>query len=117
MATTPTIVTGDDISVVAPLKRNGVPFEIDMSSGNDVQISAMLVSSDHKKSYMVSAVEQSPSSDGADWENGIVVIEFSKEDTVDVVFQGSALVEIQVSIDGKAKTWFAAVNIITGRIA
>ena len=117
MATIPNIVTGDDILIIAPLEINGAPFEIDMSPGNDVQISAMLVSTDHKKSYMAAATTQSSSSEGADWANGIVVIEFDKEDTVDITFQGVALIEIQVSINSKAKTWFGSVNIITGRIA
>lgn len=111
------IITGDTITIAVTLKRNGAVFPIEDSSSSGAEVKALLVSTDHKKTYMTEPVLQSSSSDGADWNLGLVVIEFPEESTSDIIYQGNALIEIQVFQNEMKKTWFAPVNIIKGNIA
>jgi hypothetical protein len=116
MAAIQDIITGDDIILAVTLKRNGAIFPIDDSSSAGSEVKAMLVSTDHKKKYMTEPVIQSSTADGADWEQGIVVIQFSESDTSEIIYQGNALIEIQVEKDGIKKTWFVLINIVKGNI-
>lgn len=107
----PILVTGDDLSVVATLKKNDLVFNIPIAS----VVTAKLVSTNHSTVYSSEAVQVS-TTPGADWTNSLVVVEFAPADTSAITFQGKALLEIQVDDNGKS-TWFSAVKIVTGQIA
>ncbi len=110
------IVTGDDASFVVTLYKvkNKIKETFEISSSAEVK--ALLVSSDHKTPYMEAPVAQSINTPGADWTNSLVAIELPKSSTEGIIYQGKALLEIQVSESGKSKTWFLAAKIITGLI-
>lgn len=109
--TIPTVVTGDDISLPVTLKKNGVVFDIPVST----PVVAMLVTRDRKEA-LTDEVSQVNTTTGADWANSLVVVELSSAKTVDIQEQGRALLEIQVN-DGGKLTWFVSVEIAKGNIA
>lgn len=106
------IVTGDTTSIAVTLYKGTSTFVI----GGTAVVKAMLVSYDRTASY-TSAVTQSSSTPGADWNASLVVVVIPGSETQEITYQGKALLEIQVTESGINKTWFAEVNIQTGRIA
>lgn len=107
---TPTIVTGDDVSISVELQKNELTFNIP----TDAVVKARLVSTGNTKVYS-GEVAQSSSATGADWANSLVVVEMVPSDTSGISHQGAAELEIQVD-DGKKTTWFATVEIVRGHI-
>jgi hypothetical protein len=107
----PVLVTGDDNAIPVTLKKNGATFVI--SAG--ATIKAQLVSLDHKTTYSP-VVEVNKATPGTDLSKSLVVAVFAPETTSAIVYQGKALLEIQVDDSGK-KTWFPAIEIRRGNIA
>lgn len=107
----PILVTGDDLSVAVTLKKNDLVFDIPIAS----TVTARLVSTKHTEVYS-GEVEQFSTTPGADWSQSLVVVEFAPADTSTIIYQGKALLEIQVDDNGK-RTWFATVKIVTGQIS
>lgn len=108
----PILVTGDDISLSVTLKKNDLTFTIPPSTA---AVHARIVSTNHKEVYSPT-VEQFDTTPGADWPNSLVVVEFAPADTSAILYQGKALVEIQVDDNGK-RTWFVTVKLVTGQIS
>lgn len=95
------VFTGDDWDIIITLKRDGAVYNVSTASA----ISAALVSDDGPApSTVVAAVSCSSGTSGADWANGVVVIEIPNATTAALTAQ-RAYVEIQVTIGGKKKTW------------
>ena len=105
------IVTGDDVALPVTLKKDGATFSID--AGATVQASIVLPDG---SVTLVSAVTCSNAATGADWDNSLVVVEFSSAETGAVTDYVPAKVEIQVDDSGKL-TWFVGVVIEKGSIA
>ena len=113
--TTPVIVTGDDIDFSVTLQLAGSAASFNVGSPQDT-IKARLVSLDRKRTYTEEATLD-PSAVGADWANGVVIVEMAASATDGVTYQGPAYCEIQVD-DGSLKdTWFVDVDIARGNIA
>ena len=108
---TPNLVTGDDITLPVTLTKKGLTFPIDPGAA----ITARLVSSDRESVY-TAEIPQVTNHANADLPNSLIILVFVSTDTVGVLFQGSALLEIQVN-DGGKQTWFASVRINRGQIA
>ena len=74
------------------------------------------MSTDHTEKYTL-PIAQSESAPGADWANSLLTIEFASTDTVNMTYQGAALIEIQVddtvNTTGKT-TFFVKVLIVSG---
>lgn len=109
--TIPLLTTGDDFILPLVLKKNALPFAIAL--GADVQ--ARLVSPDHTQ-LLCDPVPQVSTAIGADWANSLVVVSLPAAATTSLLFQGLALLEIQVN-DGIKITWFVTVKIERGSIA
>lgn len=111
--TIPVIVTGDDVSLLATLKKDDATFTIDPGA----TVKAALVSHDHTEVY-TDAVVQSSASPGADWANSLVqvIMDGDATSSIAVADQGAALLEVQVDETIK-ETWFGNVQIIKGQIA
>jgi len=109
----PKIVTGDD-AVISVTIYTGDEVE---SIPGTATIMAALVDVCHENKLHTNDVEQFSTADGADWTNGVVVIEIPSAETSTVTHQGSALVEIQITEAGKVRTRFAEVDIVTGLVA
>lgn len=107
---TPTFVTGDDIVVPVTLKKDGVVFAINTSA----VVKAALVRTSHENK-LCNEVTQSNATVGANWATSLVVISIPSANTINLDFQGAALLEIQVDDSGKL-TWFVPVNIVKGVI-
>lgn len=105
------IVTGDDVALSVTLKKDNSTFDIDSSA----TIHAAIVS-ETRSQLLLDAVVQSNSASGADWDNSLVIIEFSSTETSNITTAGRALLEIQVDDNGK-QTWFVSVRIVKGNIA
>lgn len=105
------IVTGDDVALPVTLKKDGVTFSI--NAGATVQ--ASLVSID-RSSVLAGPVVCSNVAVGADWDNSLVIVAFSSEETASIIDYGSASLEIQVD-DGGKLTWFVSVTIEKDTIA
>lgn len=109
---TPILVTGDDISMAVTLKKDGVTFTINPAA----DVKASLVSLDHTTVYS-DPVAQSSAASGADWANSLVTIQLPEANTLNMTYQGPALLEVQVNDTGGKVTFFTPVNIVLGSIA
>lgn len=112
MSTAPDIVTGDNVALAVTLTKNGAAFAIDTAD----TVKAALVSTDHKTAYTAAPIVQSAAAPGADWTNGVVIVEIPGTATEPIAYQGLALLEIQVTASGVNTTWFVPVKVIKGQI-
>ena len=108
--TMPVIVTGDDVTLAATLKKNGQTFSIDTAA----EVKAMIVSGDHRQA-LTAAVDQDHTTTGADWANSLIMVSLPSSETGKITIDGRAVLEIQVN-DGGKKTWFGLVTIERGQI-
>jgi hypothetical protein len=103
-------ITGDTPSYPVTLTLNDATFVI---APTDL-ITARLVSTDHSKAYSPEVV-QSLSTPGTDLAHSLVIISFPTETTETITYQGTALIEIQIS--GVCKdTWFVPIKIVKGHV-
>jgi len=115
--TTPTLVTGDDISFPTVLRKKVTgatvytTFVIDPSA----IIIARLVSTDRESTY-TAEITQVTAESGSDLPNSLIIIAFTSAETIDILHQGGALLEIQVDEGGK-RTWFTPIRIKRSQIA
>ena len=94
------VFTADDWAISVTLNKDGAAF--DVSTATD--ISAAIVNNDGTNpTTIISAVTLDSGATGADWANGVVVVEIPNAST-DVDPQ-NAYLEIQVTIAAKKTTW------------
>lgn len=94
------VFTGDDWDISITLNKDGAAY--DVSTATD--ISAAVVSDNGiAPTTIIAAATQSSVATGADWANGVVVVEIPNAST-DVTPQ-NAYLEIQVTLGGKKTTW------------
>ncbi len=115
--TTPIIVTGDDITFPTILRKkvSGATVYTTFVIDAGATIVARLVSTDKESTY-TAEIAQVTAEAGSDLANSLIIIAFTSAQTIDMTFQGSALLEIQVDESGKL-TWFTPVTIKRGQIA
>lgn len=101
------ITTGDDASLSIALKYNDSPFVVD--SGATVK--ASLTTLDRVK--LTADISCSNTTDGADWSNGVIIVEVPSAETgsMTVPESGRVLVEMQVEQDGKKRTFWSKTTI------
>ena len=107
------IVSGDGALFPATAKQDGETFAIDESWS----VKAAIVSNDRTQ-IIVAAQDQSPSEEGADWANSLVVVRLTQASTANITLFGLAWLELQID-DGvnPKQTYFAQVNIVKGNVA
>ena len=114
--TTPILITGDDIVLPVVLRKKlaeatvYTTFIIDPGA----TIITRLVSTDRENTYTTEITQVTDHAD-ADLPNSTIVVEFTSAQTIDITYQGGALLEIQVDDSGKL-TWFTTVKINRGQI-
>jgi hypothetical protein len=105
------LVTGDDLVIPQTLRKNGNTFSI----SDTAVVKSAIVSKDHCKIY-ADAVTMNKDATGADWANSLIILEFPSATTVNVDYQGPAIVETQVDDGGLKLTWFSPVHLVKGNI-
>jgi hypothetical protein len=104
------IVTGDDVSMLVSLKKDGSNFVIAPSA----TVQAAIVSQD-RSALLAGPVTCNNSAPGANWSLSQVVIQIPSASTGAIAAYAPALVEIQVD-DGGKLTWFVGIEIVKGNI-
>jgi len=95
------VFTGDDWDISITLNKDSVAYDVSTAT----EILGSIVSSDNNDPQtLIGTVAADIAATGADWANGIVVLEFPATYTADVGPQ-EGYVEIQATIDGKKTTW------------
>jgi len=95
------VFTGDDWNISITLKKDGAAYNVSTAS----EILASVVSDDQNApSTIVGAVACSSGTTGADWTNGLVVIEVPNATTSPLTAR-EAWVEIQITLGSKKTTW------------
>jgi hypothetical protein len=94
--------TGDDWTINVTLKKNGVVF--DASSATSVK-AAVVSLVGNEPTEQIPETTQNEAASGADWTNGLIVVEFAAAATDNVKKYGSLQLEVQVEKDGKKETW------------
>jgi hypothetical protein len=95
------VFTGDDWDIAVTLKKDGSPFDVSTATA----IEAAIVSTDDRGvEVLVPAVTLDSGATGADWANGVVVVEIPSASTGSLS-SGAAYIEIQVTMGGKKSTW------------
>jgi hypothetical protein len=92
--------TGDDWTIPVTLKKNGSVFDV---SGGTVTAAVVKLNGD-TPTVLIDDTVQSEVATGADWTNGIVIVEFAKANT-DISTTGDHWLEVQVEKAGKTETW------------
>lgn len=95
------LFTGDDWAIAVTLKRNGLAFDV---SGATAIKAAIVTDSWEAPSQLVADVTLSAGATGADWANGVVVVEVDEATTGPLTPQ-RAFLEIQVDFSGDKTTW------------
>ncbi len=78
-------------------------------------VTAALVSKDHK-TRLSEISTCSPSATGADWANGVVVVDFSETDTSSITVQDTVQLEISVDDGENRYPYFGSISIGKGQI-
>ncbi len=99
-----TIVSGDDARLTATVSIADSAVPISQTATIHAAIKDI-----------IDPVLCSNSATGADWANGVVVIEFAESDTSDIEQSGLAVLELQVNDNGKT-TFFCDVYLVIGSI-
>ena len=95
------LFTGDEWSVPVTLKKDNIPFDVSAAT----EIKAILSDSDGKNPViLIPEVVLNPVAAGANWSNGIVVVEFAAVDTAPLT-ANLGYIEIQVDFLGTRTTW------------
>ena len=116
MATTPTLVTGDDILLAIELTRKayGAAVATTFVITPTAIITARLVSTERETVY-TPEITQVTAHASADLANSLIIIIFTSAQTIAIRHQGAAYLEVQID-DGGKKTWFAPVKLIRGQV-
>jgi hypothetical protein len=105
------LLTGDDWALQCTFTENGAP--LDLSGAAD--ISAAIIAQDG--TTQIDATVQSPTAQGADWANGIVVVSFTAAQTAAMTTLGHHLLEVQVTDGGKYSFPRERIKVAAGVIA
>lgn len=109
------IVTGDDLAVVRQLKLKSEATGYQPFDMQGLTAKARIVSLDHLWVFC-DEVTLDENATNADWANSLVEIEIPGANTSGIVYQGDALVEVQVEFPEKT-TWFFPAHIVKGNIS
>lgn len=93
----PIVTAGDDITIKATLTSGGAPIDLSAAAINAAILSP-------SGSVLVEATVQSPTTLGADWSQGIVMVMFPASVT-EVLLKGSVYLEIQAVRNLRKTTW------------
>lgn len=93
--------TGDDWTINVTLKKNGVVFD---ASGATSVKAALVSLTGSEPTEQIAATVQNAGATGADWTNGLVVVEFAAAATALVSKYGTLYLEVQVD-KTKIETW------------
>ncbi|WP_457571310.1 hypothetical protein [Desulfovulcanus sp.] len=104
-----TLYTGDDWEIKATLKLNGEPVSL---SPEDKVFAAIVDISKNKP--FVGPVELAREAVGSDFENGVVVAEFSHEQTKQIEPGSGLVLEIQIDRDGHRQTYRLPISVEKG---
>lgn len=104
------IVIGDDVRIERTLMIGDDAY--DASGATSIKVA--FVSTDHS-TKLTADIEQDENASGADWANGVVIIEMAAADTADITDDGPAILELQVDKTIK-QTWHMAVLLVEGQI-
>jgi len=104
MSCVPVIVSGDDTAISITLKKNNATFDIPTATAT---VTAAVISTDKRTQY-ITGTSVISSTQGSDWPNSLVVVEFTSTQT-STLPTGGALVEVQVEDNGKL-TWFGSIK-------
>lgn len=96
-----TYFTGDDWDIPFTLLYKGSAK--DVSTATDIS-AAIVTSDDASAKLLIDAPTQSNAAAGADWGSGVVIVEIPRADT-NITTYGKVYVELQVTMDGKKKTF------------
>lgn len=101
------ITTGDDISLIVNVTYNNAPVTIDPGATVKVALTTM------DRIKLTEDVVCDSAAHGADWSSGVVVAEFSSEETEAIVIPepGRVLVEVQIDYSGKKKTYWSVTTV------
>lgn len=109
--------TGDDWDINVTLKLNGVVYD---ASGATIK-AALIRYIQGVPTQTIADTTMSSGATGADWTNGIIVLEFPAASTATVDFYTRYDVEIQADKGGKKKSWLLedenAINVVQGTIS
>lgn len=112
------LTIGDDFVRLSNLTDADDGSAWDVSTATD--ISATIVSSDHKTQYCA-AVSLSSGDTGSNWAGGVIVVNIPAATTADIADHVTgkelAIIEVQVTIDGIKTTVRDAIYVISGHIA
>lgn len=92
------IFTGDDISIPIRLKKQGKTFNIPLSA----EVKAALTH-ERNQEILGDVKVVNSSSQGSDWANSLVVVEYTAAETFDWD-DGKLFIEVKVN-DGQVTTW------------
>lgn len=96
------LFTGDDWEVGIDISREGSgPFN---ASGGVVKASLVKLGPGDPTT-LIDAITQNEGATGADWSNGLILVEFPRANTSNVAHRGTAFIELQVEKNGKRSTW------------
>lgn len=107
----PVIVTGDDVRFPVTMTVDDAAYD----ASGATSVKAALVSAD-RTTKLTGDIVQDAGASGADWANGVIMIEMDATDTADITDYGAAIIEVQVDKSIK-QTWYGAVEIVQGQIA
>lgn len=108
------LTTGDDARIPATVVKNKINVPIDLASTVKASITTV-----DKQAILIPAVTQSDAAVGADWANGLVVVEFSSvlTDAIPDANIGQNSLEVQVDDPTFGKqTYSKAITIKKGTI-
>lgn len=93
--------TGDDWELTITIRKNGVAF--DASSGTINAAVVQVIGG--RPTTIIAATAQSEVATGADWANGVIIVEFASAATGTVNVYDNLFIELQVDKGGKKTTW------------
>jgi len=95
------LFTDDDWDIEYTVKKDGAAYDVSAATN----ISASVVDSDGiDPQTVIAAVTCDSGATGADWANGVVIIEIPAAST-GVTTLGQVFIELQVTLGGKKQTW------------
>jgi len=106
----PTLVTGDDTTLVVQLKKDSASFTI----ANTAIVRATII--DKRGNRILSGITTClHTAPGAVWSSSKIIVNFTSTNTASIVEYGDAKLEIEVQ-DGSTLTWFSNITIAKGNI-
>jgi len=112
------IISGDDVAIPIPLTKNDAVFAVDALA----TIKCSLISEDKSIVYIASTTQDSAAV-GADWPNGILILEFTSAQTAaaqviaDTNYTKMVVEILTIDLSGKRQTFKEIIDFEKGTIA